>query len=82
LFDKVSTNNQEGKGEKKKKKKKRKSSTPVEISIETKLKWAEKRKNRRSLNPNKTFTRDDSPVTAQRKDVRDIKIMCNFANDK
>ena len=80
LFDKVSTNNQEGKGEKKKKKKKRKSSTPVEISIETKLKWAEKRKNRRSLNPNKTFTRDDSPVTAQRKDVRALKEI-NRIND-
>ena len=73
LFDKVANNNQESKGGKAKKKKKKRSSTPVEISIETKLKWAEQRKNRRSLKPNQTFTRSDSPVTAQRKDVRTLK---------
>ena len=73
LFDKISNNNQESKGGKAKKKKKRKSSTPVEISIETKLKWAEQRKNRRSLRPNQTFARSDNPVTAQRKDVRTLK---------
>lgn len=59
--------------EKKKKKKKARSSKPIELSIETKLKWAEQRKNRRSLRPNKTFTKEDSPNIVQRKDVRALK---------
>jgi len=61
--------------ERKKKKKKAKSSKPIELSIETKLKWAEQRKNRRSLRPNKTFKRDESPNTIQRKDIRAIKVI-------
>ena len=59
--------------ERKKKKKKARSSKPIELSIETKLKWAEQRMNRRSLRPNKTFTKEDSPNIVQRKDVRALK---------
>ena len=55
--------------ERKKKKKKARNSKPIELSIETKLKWAEQRKNRRSLRPNKSLPQKE-PNTIQRKDVR------------
>ncbi len=74
LFNKIDSRQLPDK-ERKKKKKKARSSKPIELSIETKLKWAEQRKNRRSLRPNKTFTRDESPNTIQRKDVRAIKVI-------
>ena len=63
--------------EKKKKKKKARSSKTIELSIETKLKWAEQRKNRRSLRPNKSLPQKE-PNTIQRKDVRVLKVINNI----
>ena len=56
-----------------KKKKKSALTKSVELSIEAKKKSAELLKSKRSLRPNKTFTKKDSPIAAQRKDVRALK---------
>ena len=58
---------------KKDNKKKKQLTKSVELSIEAKKKSAELLKSKRSLRPNKTFTKRDAPVTAQRKDVRTLK---------
>lgn len=54
LFNKIDNRKLPDK-ERKKKKKKARSSKPIELSIDTKLKWAEQRKNRKSLRPNKNI---------------------------
>ena len=61
--------NSVGKGKKKKKMKDRKRTMPIRISIETKERWDEQKKKRKSLYPNKTFSRDESPTVVNRKDV-------------
>ena len=56
-----------------KKKKKSGLTKSVELSIEAKKKSAELLRSKRTLRPNKTFTKKDTPVVAQRKDVRTLK---------
>ena len=60
-------------GENKKKNKKKKKSPQIELSIETKLRWAEQRKHKRTLKPNNSLAKSDNPVVTNRKSVRDLK---------
>ena len=78
LFTNIKNDKLPDNEKKKKKKKKSQLAKSIELSIETKLRWAEQRKKRRSLKPNKTFTKDESPNTIQRKNVRDLKVISSI----